>query len=80
MKKLAKQAPKFILTAYHPELENYVFAADKTKTNLESILTVNKTNALMFSIGFDNEEIKEKAYSAMCKISGLDLSFIAIPA
>lgn len=73
IKKQANQAPKFILAAFDMELQGYVFVADKNKVDSE--LTVNVSKALAFSYGFDDETIKEKAWSL-----STGREFMAIPA
>lgn len=73
LKKQADNAPKFILVAYQNGKDNYVYVADRFKT--ECNLTENLKNALKFSYGFDDELIKEKAWSL-----STGFEFMAIPA
>lgn len=62
LSKLQKQAkPKFMLTAWNSELETYIFIADSEKC--KEAMCVNISKALLFSYGFDDENIKEKAWS-----------------
>lgn len=61
LRKQAQEAPKFILVSFHPETGGYIFIADSNKC--KETMSVNKKHALEFSYGFDDETIKEKAWS-----------------
>lgn len=74
LRKEAKKAPKFILTAWNEETQSYIFVADRYKTG-EHELTENIQNALNFDYGFDDEVIKEKSWSI-----STGFEFIAIKA
>ena len=67
----AQNAPKFILATN--EFGYNLFIADEELTNLPA--TDELKEALQFSVGFDNPEIKRKYYSA---ISGYNLDVIYI--
>lgn len=69
----AKKAKKFMLAAFNPELEGYVFVADREKC--EEDLTVNISKASLYSYGFDDEAMKEKAWSLA---TGFDFMAIAV--
>jgi hypothetical protein len=72
LQKQANAAPKFILAAF--DTDRYVFLhKDTTLFNIK--ITDKISDAMPFSYGFDDEEIKEKAWSIS---TGMD--FIAIPA
>lgn len=68
----ARNAPKFILAAF--DIDKYVFL--HKDTTLSKILITDKiSDAMAFSYGFDDETIKEKAWSISAK-----MDFIAISA
>lgn len=72
LQKEAKKAPIFILAAF--DTDRYVFLhKDATLTNIK--ITDKISDAMPFSYGFDDETIKERAWSISAK-----MDFIAIPA
>lgn len=73
LQKQAKAAPKFMLMAFNDLTGNYVFVADSAKVSEK--LTENECNAAMFSYGFDDEAMKEKAWTLET-----GFNFMAIPA
>jgi len=73
LQKEAKKANKFVLAAFNSELETYMFVSDREKCDDE--LTVNISKAAMYSFGFDDETMKEKAWSLA---TGFDFIAVAI--
>lgn len=73
LQKEAKKAKKYIIAAFNPETGGYVFVANKKYT--DSDMTEKISHAALYSEGFDDLAIKEKAWSLS---TGFD--FIAIPA
>jgi hypothetical protein len=72
LRKEAEKAPIFILAAF--DTDRYVFLhKDTTLTNIK--ITDKISDAMPFRYGFDDEVIKEKAWSISAK-----MDFIAIPA
>lgn len=73
LQKEARKAKKFYLAAFNPELSAYVFVSDKDKCKED--LTVNVSKAVLFSYGFDDEAMKEKAWSVA---TGFDFIAVAV--
>ncbi len=72
LQKQAKKAPIFILAAF--DTDRYVFLhKDTTSTHIK--ITDKISDAMPFSYGFDDEAIKEKAWSISA-----NMDFMAIPA
>lgn len=69
LQKQANKAPKFILIAFNPETGGYVFPSSASET------TTTKSKAMKFSYEFDDETMKERAWSAA---TGLDFMALAV--
>jgi heat shock protein HspQ len=73
--KEARKAPKFYLLAYNKSKDNYVYVSDTNITGADFQLTENFKSKQLFSIGFDDEAMKEKAWSLA---TGFEFMAIAV--
>jgi hypothetical protein len=72
LQKLAKTAPKFVLVGTYQGKTCYI-REDQTLTSLN--LTTSTENARKFSVGFDDENMKSRAWSMTAKLAGLETKF-----
>jgi len=56
LRKQANEAPKYVL--FTSQFGHNMFIADEEKTGKGMIVTDNTTEALHYSVGFDNPEMK----------------------
>lgn len=69
LQKESKKAPKFLLIAFNPATGGYVYVSEKMN------ITEDVKQAAKYSVGFDDESVKEKAWSI-----STGYEFMAIPA
>lgn len=71
LQKESKSAPKFILAAF--DTDRYVFLhKDSTLFNIK--ITDKMSDAMYFSYGFDDENIKAKAWSISTGLEFIDIT------
>ncbi len=68
LQKEAKLAPKFVLTLIYDGKTCFI-REDQTLTSIN--LTQNAENARKFSVGYDDEQMKSRAWGATCKLAGI---------
>ena len=69
LQKESKKAPKFILCAFNPSTGGFVYISNDMK------VTPDVKQAAKYSVGFDDETVKEKAFTI-----STGYEFMAIPA
>jgi len=69
LQKEAKAAPKFVLILNYNNKTCYI-ADTQTLTSLNLTSDVNK--ARQFSVGFDDENIKQRAWQMTAKLAGVN--------
>ena len=63
-RKEAKQAPKFILKA----IDRDIYIAEEQESIFDCTLTDSKEQAMQFSVGFDNPDMKKAAWTYASKM------------
>lgn len=68
LQKEAKSAPKFVLTLTY-QGENCFISDNQTLTSVNLVTDVDK--ARKFSVGFDDEKMKSRAWDMTAKLAGI---------
>lgn len=69
LRKEAKLAPKFVLTLTYDGKKCFI-REDQTLTSIN--LTQNVDNARQFSVGYDDEQMKSRAWGMTVKLAGIN--------
>lgn len=72
LRKEAKTAPKFILIGI---INGNIFYIGQMKSLTDLPLVSDIESAVKFSVGFDDEQMKSRAWSMTAKMKGLNTKF-----